>query len=96
MTTHVRITATYNVSSDFVLPTWIKADDIKEYFIKYDLLHLTLKDGRKFEIEPYQRACEDDYKWPDKEEKDDECEWYDPEELEDEALEGLMNDWMET
>lgn len=91
-TTHVRITATYNVSSDFVLPTWIRGDDIQDYRIRYDVLHLTLKDGRKYEIQPYQSAEEDTLEKADYEEKDDECDWYDTEELEDDALEGLMHD----
>ena len=88
--THIRITATYSVSSDFILPTWIKPSDIKEYYIKYDVLHLTLQDGRSYEVQPYSSATGDDLKRPDHEEKDDECDWYDPEEVEDEGLEDLM------
>ena len=78
----------YSVSSDFVLPTWIKPDDIASYYIKYDVLHLTLKDGRTYEVQPYSSATEDDLKRPNYDEKHDECDWY--EEEGDEDLEELM------
>jgi hypothetical protein len=87
--TNIRFTAMYSVSSDFVLPTWIKPDDIATYYIKYDVLHLTLKDGRSYEIQAYSSATGDDLKRPDDEDRDDECDWY--EEEDDDALEDLMD-----
>jgi hypothetical protein len=87
--TNIRITATYNLCSDFILPTWIKPEDINEYYIKWDLLHLTLKDGRSYEIRPYATARDGDLKRPDDEERDDECDWY--EEEDDDDLEDLMD-----
>lgn len=75
MTTRVMIEAAYKVVSTFYLPTGITQLDIAEHYIKYDQLHVTLKDGVKMTIEPFYSAAEGngcDFKYPDEEYMTDE------------------------
>ena len=81
-TTMTTIVATYEVCSTFFLPTWMKREDIEEYFIKYDRLHITLKNGKEYTIDPRWSATESDLKRPDEVEEETE-ELYDEEEVEE-------------
>ena len=65
MTTLTKITATYTVCSDFYLPPWMKKEDIKEYWVRYNVLHVEMKTGKTYSIQPYCSATDADFKYPD-------------------------------
>ena len=80
------IVATYRASSVFKIPKSINPIDIVDYYVKYDTLYLTMKDGTDIAIEPEWHA-EIDFHDPDElaiEDKDDYCCETDDEEEEDE------------
>ncbi len=74
--------ATYNVCSTFYIPLWLKREDIDSYYIKYDNLFITLKDGRCFKIKPKYSATDADFEHPDTEKEDTEEIIYDTDEEE--------------
>ena len=45
------IIAEYTISLKFKIPKHISKDDIKEYYVKWDTLFLTLKDDTELEVE---------------------------------------------
>ena len=62
------VVAEYKVYSTFVIPEGIDIHDpkqIEEFWVKYDVLHIQMKDGRKIKVEPYISAKDDDFKRPD-------------------------------
>ena len=71
MTTLTKITATYTVCSDFYLPPWMKKEDIKEYWVRYNVLHVEMKTGKTYSIQPYCSAADADFKYPDSKMDDD-------------------------
>jgi hypothetical protein len=62
------IVAEYKVYSTFVIPEGIDIHDIEqveEFWVKYDVLHIAMKDGREITVEPYMSAKDYDFKRPD-------------------------------
>lgn len=68
------VRADYTLTSTFVVPEGIDLDNteqVEEWWIKWDTLHIWLQDGRKFVVKPYYSAttsasdCYDDFKHPD-------------------------------
>jgi hypothetical protein len=56
------------VYSTFVIPEGIDIHDteqVEEFWVKYDDLHIFMKDGREITIEPYMSAKDYDFKRPD-------------------------------
>lgn len=90
MSNNIVIVATYHTESHFVLPSFIKEDDIENYHVKYEILTLYMKDGLIYKVLPYRSASEyEDYNRPIEIELVDDCDWYDC--LEDnEILEDFM------
>lgn len=77
--TATTFTANYTVSSTFVLPSWMQRDDIADYYVRYDVLHITMKDGTSYSIDPYAPAHEFDYKHPD--DVDEDCDVFDKDDM---------------
>jgi hypothetical protein len=62
------VVAEYKVYSTFVIPEGIDVHDteqVDEFYVKYDVLHIFMKDGREIEVEPYMSAKDYDFKRPD-------------------------------
>jgi len=62
------IVAEYKVSSTFVIPEGIDIHDpeqVEEFWVRYDVLHIQMTDGREFTVEPYMSAKDSDFKIPD-------------------------------
>lgn len=62
------IVAEYKVTSTFVIPKDIDIDDkeqVENYYVKWDILHIEMVDGRTLRIEPYESASNYDLKHPD-------------------------------
>ena len=84
------IVATYSGRSVFKIPKDIKHEDIDNYFIKWDVLHIVMKDGQTINIDPmWGGICESDAidpKYPDEiriDEKGNQCCESDDDEEED-------------
>lgn len=68
------VQAQYQVYSTFVVPEGIdleNTEQVEDWWIKWDVLHIELSDGRKLKVEPYYSASECDYKRPDEENVED-------------------------
>lgn len=88
-----KIVADYCVCSTFYMPEWMTKDQIDFYYIKYDMLHVTMKDGTKFTIHPTYSATDADFKRPDNDYEDEaEEEEMDEEEYEELNLEDLIEE----
>ena len=62
------IVAEYKVYSTFVIPEGIDIRDpeqVEEFWVKYNVLHIQMKDGREIKVEPYMSANDYDFKRPD-------------------------------
>lgn len=62
------VVAEYKVYSTFVIPAGIdihNPEQIEEFWVKYDVLHIQMKDGREIKVDPYIVASEYDFKRPD-------------------------------
>lgn len=57
----VRIEASYIVVSEFYLPKGVRQEDVADYHVKYDMAHVTLKDGTQLDLEAYYSAAIDGY-----------------------------------
>ena len=61
------IVAEYKVYSTFVIPEGIDIYDPEQvigFWVRYDVLHMDMKDGRMIKVEPYVAAKDDDFKTP--------------------------------
>ena len=61
------IVAEYKVYSTFVIPEGVDIHDteqVKGFWVKYDVLHIEMKDGQVIEVEPYITARDNDFKRP--------------------------------
>lgn len=62
------IVAEYKVYSTFVIPEGIDIHDTEQvigFWVKYDVLHIEMKDRHVIEVEPYMSAKDYDFKRPD-------------------------------
>lgn len=61
------INAEFKVYSTYVIPEGIDIHDKEQvdcYWVKWDTLYIEMKDGRRFEVEPYISARHNDFKRP--------------------------------
>lgn len=62
------VVATYRSESIFVIPKGIdihNTEEVETWYVRYDMLHIIMNDGRVIEVAPYSSAKEDDFKYPD-------------------------------
>lgn len=57
----VRIEASYIVVSEFYLPKGVREEDVEDYYVKYDMARVTLKDGTRLDLDAYYSAATDGY-----------------------------------
>ena len=64
------VTATYSVASDFVVPEGVdlEGNDVDDWYVKWDTLHIYMKDGTYYEVSPCFSARDAEMKRPDEEE----------------------------
>lgn len=77
------------LESTFVLPSWIKRQDIKDHWVKWNKLFIELNDGRQYEINPVFDANDDVDGWKNPINKDEDFEEEEAE-YEDEELEPCL------
>lgn len=60
------ITATYTTSSVFYLPQWMKPEEIRDRWVKYDTLYVLMMNDLMYEIKPHISATDSDsdFKYP--------------------------------
>jgi len=59
--------ASYSFTSTYLIPEYIdlKAEGVS-YYVKWNMLHITMPNGTEYVIKPYFDARDDiDWKWPD-------------------------------
>ena len=69
--TEQRLRVTYSHNDEFIIPHGIDLNDdtqVAYYCVKWNILHIKLKNGTTYEIEAQGHINDYDYKYPDSEE----------------------------
>jgi hypothetical protein len=79
------VTATYSVASDFVVPEGVdlEGNDVDDWYVKWDTLHIYMKNGTYYEVSPYFSATDAEFKRPNEEEVLDADEFDDMDEYDE-------------